>query len=67
MIAFYGYRGTGEGTRTPNPPGRSRPLYPIELHRHGGAVGRNRTCNLRLRRPLLYPLSYDSIGARGRN
>ena len=24
-----------------------------------GALGRNRTCDLRFRKPLLYPLSYE--------
>ncbi len=28
-----------------------------------GAPGRTRTCNLRIRRPLLYPLSYEGRGA----
>src|SRR5690554_6301886 len=29
-----------------------------------GAPGRTRTCNLRIRRPLLYPLSYGGGGGR---
>ena len=27
-----------------------------------GALGRNRTCDLRFRKPLLYPLSYEGGG-----
>lgn len=30
----------------------------LSLTRHVGAPGRNRTCAQRIRRPLLYPLSY---------
>jgi hypothetical protein len=30
---------------------------------HLGAPGRNRTCDLRFRKPLLYPLSYEGATA----
>src|SRR5437867_3473904 len=30
-----------------------------------GAPGRNRTCDTRFRKPLLYPLSYEGRGRRG--
>jgi hypothetical protein len=35
-----------------------QPLWPAGM----GAPGRNRTCNRRIRRPLLYPLSYGRPG-----
>ncbi len=34
-----------------------------ELPDRGGAPGRNRTCDLRFRKPLLYPLSYEGASA----
>lgn len=33
---------------------------------NGGAPGRNRTCDTRIRNPVLYPLSYGGILASGR-
>jgi hypothetical protein len=31
----------------------------------GGALGRNRTCDTRFRKPVLYPLSYEGPRAEG--
>ena len=30
-----------------------------------GALGRNRTCDTRFRKPVLYPLSYEGRGHEG--
>src|SRR6266516_5909690 len=35
--------------------------------RHTGAPGRNRTCDTRFRKPLLFPLSYEGEGEGWRN
>src|SRR5256885_13276543 len=40
-----------------------RPASP-ETRQHTGAPGRNRTCDTRFRKPLLYPLSYEGEGWR---
>ena len=32
----------------------------------GCALGRNRTCDLRFRKPTLYPLSYEGMASNGR-
>ena len=37
-----------------------------QLHTHIGAPGRNRTCDTRFRKPVLYPLSYEGRWAEGR-
>src|SRR5690606_3513801 len=39
-------------------PGRDRPRDRADVRLRSGAPSRTRTCNLRIRRPLLYPLSY---------
>jgi hypothetical protein len=65
--------GVDDGTRTRDGRNHNPGLYQLSyvhhrLHnsRQGGAPGRNRTCNRRLRRPVLYPVElralYKSIG-----
>src|SRR5947207_9499451 len=48
-----GRRGTHDETR----------VNDVSRH-HTGAPGRNRTCDTRFRKPLLYPLSYEGEGWR---
>ena len=41
--------------------GLTRDAYALDLRQfHSGAPGTTRTCDLRFRKPLLYPLSYGS-------
>jgi hypothetical protein len=50
-----------------SPISRSRCVtYQAEPHTSYGAPGRNRTCDTRFRKPVLYPLSYEGRGPRAR-
>ena len=54
------------GHRRVTAPCRQEPWpapFPDQRQSAGGALGRIRTCALRLRRPTLYPLSYEGGGA----
>ena len=45
----------------PQPADYKSAALPVELHRHGGASGRNRTTDTGIFSPLLYRLSYRGI------
>ena len=34
-------------------------LHNLDITEESGALGRDRTCDLRFRKPVLYPLSYE--------
>jgi hypothetical protein len=44
--------------------GSKKPAQVSGWERRLGAPGRNRTCDTRFRKPLLYPLSYEGEGCR---
>ena len=50
----------GSGT-TWQKKGANRLVSPINPLKFRGALGRNRTCDTRIRNPVLYPLSYEGV------
>ena len=57
--------GVDDGTRTHDDRNHNPGLYQLSYtHQRyqAGTPGRNRTCNLRLRRPLLYPVELQAHG-----
>jgi hypothetical protein len=67
--------GVDDGTRTHDDRNHNPGLYQLSYTHHGtrilvqraanGAPGRTRTCNPRLRRPVLYPVELRALASRG--